>query len=323
MKNKPNFGKLNLKKNLLLTLFGTALIMAFSACEKDDNSAPPPVDNTITDIVVNDNNFSSLETAVLKADLGSTLSSAGPFTVFAPDDNAFQQSGITSSVIGSLSDSAISKILLYHTLSGKITAAQVPAGPNAAVATAEGDSVYVTSNGSGVFVNGVKVTQADVSASNGVIHVIGSVLMPPIGNLVATAQADTSFSLLVEAVLRASQGSTNVAQVLSGTGPFTVFAPTNAAFRAAGFANAAAIQAADPDVLAGILTYHVVPGRVFSSDLTDGQKPASLNGGDITIGLTGGATVTGNGNTTAANISATNIVATNGVIHVIDQVLIP
>jgi uncharacterized surface protein with fasciclin (FAS1) repeats len=167
------------------------------------------------------------------------------------------------------------------------------------------------------------VTQADVAASNGVIHIIGKVLLPPSGNLVEMAQADTSFSYLVAAVVRASEGSTNVAQVLSGAGPFTVFAPTNDAFRAAGFPTIASIQAADPAVLTSILTYHVIPARVFSSDLTDGEQAPTVNGGKVTIGLTSGATVKGNSNAMASNIIATNIMATNGVIHVIDRVLLP
>lgn len=313
--------KINFRKKILTVLLGSLFLLSFSACEKDDD--PVVAGNTITDVVTNTSNFSTLEAAVIKAGLATTLSSPGPFTVFAPDDNAFQQAGITTAVLNSLTQAQVSDILLYHTIAAKVMAAQVPAGPNAAVATAGGDSVYLTSNANGVFVNGIKVTQADVAASNGVIHAIGSLLMPPTGNIVEMAQADTTFSLLVEAVLRASQGSTNVAQVLSGNGPFTVFAPTNAAFRSAGFQDAASIQATDPDVLAGILTYHVIGARVFSSDLLDGQQPTTVNGGKVTIGLTGGATVKGISNTTASNIIATNIVADNGVIHVIDQVLLP
>ncbi len=148
-------------------------------------------------------------------------------------------------------------------------------------------NVYITKNATGVFVNGASVTQADVAASNGVIHVINTVLMPPMGNIVEVAQANPNFSLLVAAVLRASQGSTNVAQVLAGAGPLTVFAPTNQAFINAGFANAAAIQAADPEVLKNILTYHVIAARVFSSDLTEGAKPATVNGATVSITLTG------------------------------------
>lgn len=161
-------------------------------------------------------------------------------------------------------------------------------------------------------------------ASNGVIHVINGVLMPPAGNLVQVAQADTNFSYLVAAVVRASQGSTNVAQVLSGSGPFTLFAPTNSAFRAAGFATINDINNADPNTLAAILTYHVVSGRVFSCDLQNGQQVNTLNGEALTINLSGsGATVKGKTNSSASNIIKTNIVAKNGVIHVIDQVLLP
>jgi uncharacterized surface protein with fasciclin (FAS1) repeats len=259
-----------------------------------------------------------LNAAVQKAGLASTLSSTGPFTVFAPNNDAFTASGITSSLLSGLSADQAKNILLYHTVASKVMAVQVPAGPNAPVAAANGDTLYVTNNSNGVFVNGIQVTQADVPASNGVVHVIAKVLIPPSGNIVEMAQADTSFSYLVAAVVKA-----NLQGALSGAGPFTVFAPTNDAFRAAGFPTIASIQAADPATLTSILIYHVIGARVFSSDLTDGGQPATLNGGTVTIGLTQGATVKGNSNTSPSKIIGTNIVATNGVIHVIDQVLLP
>jgi len=132
------------------------------------------------------------------------------------------------------------------------------------------------------------------------------------------AQANPNLSFLVAAVVTA-----NLQGALSGAGPLTVFAPTNDAFKAAGFPTIASIQAADPAVLTSILTYHVIGARVFSSDLTDGAQVATLNGEKVTIGLSSGATVKGMSNTSASNITATNMVATNGVIHVIDQVLLP
>ena len=310
-----------LKGALQGLIIAFASVMTLSSCDKNDDN--PPVSNTIADVVINSNDFSTLEAAVVKAELATTLSSTGPFTVFAPNDNAFVTAGINSAALSALTKDEVSEILLYHTLPGSIMSSQVPAGPNAEVTAANGDIVYLTKNANGVFINGVKVTQADVTASNGVIHVIENVLMPPAGTIVELAQGDTSFSLLVQAVLRASQGPTDISQVLSGAGPYTVFAPTNAAFRAAGFNTAADIQAADPATLAGILTYHVINARVFSSDLTDGQQPTTVNGGTVTIGLTSGATIKGNGNATASNITKANIVATNGVVHVIDQILMP
>jgi uncharacterized surface protein with fasciclin (FAS1) repeats len=298
------------------------ILFAFSSCKKN-HSNPPPVSGTITDIVSNTPDFSILKAAVVKAGLTATLSGKGPFTVFAPNNEAFTASGITLASVNSLSADDLKAILLYHTIAASVKAMDVPAGPNAAVGTIGGDSVFLTKNASGVFVNGVPVVKADIIATNGIIHVISRVLMPPPGNIVEVAQSDSTFSYLVAAVLRASQGNTNVAQVLSSNGPFTVFAPTNNAFRNAGFATINDINNADPNTLATILTYHVISGRIFSSDLSDGAQPTTLNGGQVTIGLINGATVKGSSNTTPSNIINTNIVATNGVVHVIDQILLP
>lgn len=297
-------------------LFGALiLLVSISACKKDNTIK---TDNTINGIVSSTPDFSTLKAAVMKAGLASTLSSTGPFTVFAPTNEAFTASEVTSAVLAGLTADQAKNILLYHTIPSKIMASQVPAGPNAAVTAANGGTVYVTKNANGVFINGIQVIKADVPASNGVIHVIGNVLMPPSGNIVQMAQANPNLSYLVAAVLRA-----NLQGALSGDGPLTVFAPTNDAFKAAGFPTIESIQAADPATLASILTYHVIGARVFSSDLTNGEQATTLNGGKVTIGLTSGATVKGNSNTSASNITATNIVATNGVIHIIDQVLLP
>ena len=301
--------------------------ITLTACEKsaiDEPIMPSPSNTTITSQVSTSTSFTLLKSAVVKAGLASTLDGAGPFTVFAPTDDAFIASGITSSVINSLSVDKLKSILLYHVLATKILATGVPAGPNAKVVTASGDSFFVTNNTNGVFVNGLKVTTADLPASNGVIHTVGKVLMPPTGNIVDVAAADTSFTFLVAAVLRASTGSTNVAAVLSGNSPLTVFAPTNNAFRAAGFASIGAINAADPNTLTAILTYHVVAGRVFSSDLVNASQPATVNGGKVIVALSvNSAAIKGNSNSSVSNIAVTNIMATNGVIHVIDQVLLP
>lgn len=306
-------------------LTALAGLLTFASCKKKDNNTTPPVTppSTITDIVSASPNYTILKAAVIKAGLATTLSGTGPFTVFAPSDSAFTAAGVTLNTVNTLTADQLKTILLYHTLSGEVKAANVPAGPNAPVVSAEGDSLYLTNNSNGVFVNGLRVVTADISASNGVIHSLSSVLFPPVGNIVEVAQSDTTFSYLVAAVLRASQGATNVAGVLTGAGPYTVFAPTNNAFRAAGFATIADINNADPNVLASILTYHVIAGRIFSSDLTNGATPGTLNGENVTINLTSGATVKGKTNTTPSNIIGTNIMATNGVVHVIDQVLLP
>jgi uncharacterized surface protein with fasciclin (FAS1) repeats len=337
MFNNPFFFVIRVKQNKftmeLKHLFRKAsLVLAvsslvfISSCDKDDDA---PVSNTITDVVVASGDFSTLETAVLKANLQGTLSGTGPYTVFAPDDAAFTASGITTATINTLTPAQVQTLLLYHTLGAKVLAADVPAGPNAKVTTASGDSVFVTKNASGVYVNGIKVSQADISADNGVIHRIGRVLNPPVGNIVETAVA-SGLDSLVKAVTRAtttSGGDPTLANTLS-TAKLTVFAPTNAAFTqllgALGLTNINNIPIA---TLLSVLRYHVVGGRAFSSDLVNGNLPM-LAGGNSTINLTngtgGGPTITGNGNGgNKSNITATNIVCRNGVVHLIDRVLLP
>lgn len=311
-------------KKLLNKVAITGLVAASTlfSCTKDND--PPMAQKNIVDIVVADNNFSLLEAAVVRANLTAVLSGKGPFTVFAPTNEAFAAAGFdTEAKINAAPVETIKKILLYHVVNEEIKSSAIQMTANAAVKTAAETNVFVTKNTGGVFVNGATVTKADVMASNGVIHVINRVLMPAPGNIVELAQGNTNFSYLAAAVLRASQGSTNVAEVLSGAGPFTVFAPTNQAFINAGFATVASIQAADPNTLASIVTYHAISGRIFSSDLTEGATPATVNGGKVTITLAGGAKVKGNKNTSASMVTAADLVATNGVVHVIDQVLLP
>jgi uncharacterized surface protein with fasciclin (FAS1) repeats len=310
------------KKSALV--IALAVISIATSCKKDEDELPMTSDQNIVDIVVADNNFSLLEAAVKHADLVTTLSGAGPFTVFAPTNEAFTAAGLdTEAKINALPKETLRNILLYHVAGSSIAASGIPTASNTAIKSAANIDLYVTKNNNGVFINGATVTQADVMATNGIIHVINKVLMPPSGNIVEVAQGNPNFSFLVAAVLRASQGQTNVANVLSGDGPFTVFAPTNQAFMDAGFANVAAIQAADPATLTSILTYHVIAGRIFSTDLVDNSTPPTVNGANVTITLNGGAKVKGAKNTSASNISPADLVTTNGVIHVIDQVLLP
>jgi len=309
-------------------LFKVSMLMLISipvliaGCKKD---APAPVSNTITDIVVAGDNFSTLEAAVLKANLQTTLNGSGPFTVFAPDNAAFTASGITTATLNSLTSTQVSNILLYHTIGAKIMAADVPAGPNAKVITAGGDSVFVTKNTNGVFVNGTKVNTADVTADNGVVHTLSAVLMPPSGNIVETAIA-SGLDSLVKAVLRANNapgGDPTLAATL-GSAKITVFAPTNAAFTQ--LLSALSLTRIDDipvATLLAVLRYHVVGGRAFSSDLANGSL-TMLASGNTTVSLTGGAKITGNGNGgTASNITAVNIMCRNGVVHLIDRVLLP
>jgi uncharacterized surface protein with fasciclin (FAS1) repeats len=302
--------------NVLFFLFMSSFL--FTSCGDDEVVA----NKTAVDVVVENANFTLLEAAVLHAGLADALASP-TITVFAPTDDAFKAAGFANAAAIQAADkNLIASILTYHVVGSLVPASAIETKNNAEVVTLNTAKVYVTKNAGGVSVNGAKVTTADVKAENGaIIHIIDAVLIPESRNIVALAQANPNLSLLVAAVLRANEGSTKVVDILSSAGPFTVFAPTNDAFIAAGFPTAAAIQAAPPDVLASILTYHVVASRVYSTNLVTGNV-ATANGANLAVNASN-ATLKGNSNTGNTKIIGVNIPASNGVVHVIDSVLLP
>ncbi|WP_375445641.1 fasciclin domain-containing protein [uncultured Fibrella sp.] len=293
----------------------------FTSCKKDDN---PATTNTVTDIVLTNSNFTLLRAAVQRAGLADQLRT-GSITVFAPTDDAFKAAGYADvAAINAAPVADLTRILQYHVVGSRIPAANVPAAQNTAVQSllTTNGTLYVSKINNTISVNGRTVTTADVAADNGVVHVINGVLIPPGGDVVATVIANPqSFSLLAQAVTRAGAG---VVTALQSTTAATVFAPTNEAFIAAGLSSSA-ISAADPTVLARVLSYHVVPGRVFSTQLTDGTTPATLLGPTVRINVAGtGVTVTGQGNgANASSVVSANNLSTNAVIHVINRVLLP
>lgn len=295
-----------------LGIFGTLL---FSSCKKDD---PAPTTKNIAEIVGSDPNFTLLNQAVTKAGLASALS-GGTLTVFAPDNAAFAASGITSAIINSLTAAQVGDILKYHVIGSKVMSSAVPASDT--VKTLLGTNLYASKNANGVFVNGIKVKTADVSASNGVIHVISAVMTPPTQTIAEIASGNSDLSLLLAAVSRAG-----LAGAVSSAGKYTVFAPTNSAFIAAGFPDAATINAAPVSAVAAIVKAHVLSTNVFASDLIQGQTTGTLQpGASLVIGTTPPSVKITTSANPASNIlapSGVNIVATNGVVHLIDRVLL-
>lgn len=304
------------------TLLLLVAVMTFS-CSDDDEPTPTP-EKSITEIVNTNNDFSLLRAALVYANLTSTLQNDGSFTVFAPTNAAFQKAGLTTeSAIQALPVETVKDILLYHVLGSKAVSTSLPTANNTAVKTIQESDLFISKSSEGVFVNGAKVTQADINAKNGVIHVIDHVLMPASGTLVDLLANDTRFTYLVAAVVRASEGSVNVKEVIEAAGPFTIFAPTNDAFIEAGFTTVESIQAADPALLTTILTGHVLNGMVFSNAVTNNLTVSSLSEAPLVFAVGNDVTVKGNGNTVPATITAVNWLGSNGVIHVINKVLLP
>jgi uncharacterized surface protein with fasciclin (FAS1) repeats len=279
--------------------------------------------------------FSALVAAADKAGLVPTLNSPSvSLTVFAPTDAAFAATATSlgfasaNAMVAALDGATLAKILQYHVLPTRQSAAALRTGgtTQATLYSFEGAATTLAlDTTSGVrltdeVLNLASVTGADVAASNGVIHVIDKVLVPPgVLDVVQMAQLNPAFSVLVEAVVAA-----NLAGTLAGAGPFTVFAPTNDAFTGAltelGLTRAQLL--ASPD-LAGILTYHVLAGNVRAADVVALPKPASvtaLQGTPFSVGADLRIT---DGRARVASLAATDVIASNGVIHVIDNVLLP
>jgi uncharacterized surface protein with fasciclin (FAS1) repeats len=294
-----------LQSLFVLTALGTMITL--SSCKKDDNTVTPPITPTpnVVGVAQNDTTFSILVAAVTKANLVTTLSDpTKSFTVFAPI-NALSATDVTN---------ILTPLLTYHVLGAKVLSTAVPTSDT--VKTVNGKNLFASKNANGVFVNGIKVTTADINASNGVVHVIGSILVPPTQTIAQIATANSNFSLLLTAVVRAGLAGT-----LSGPGKFTVFAPVNSGFPAS-LDTDAEINAAPVLTVAGIVGSHAFGTNIFAGDLTAGATSATVNPATtLTVALTPPSVkITGSANA-ASLITATNIVATNGVIHVIDKVL--
>ena len=252
----------------------------------------------------------SLVAALAHANLVGTLSGPGPFTVFAPTDQAFTDAGIDLNDFDTPEENAtLTQILLHHVVSGSVPSADVKDGMMAT--TVNGDKVKFTVSNGAVSVGAAQVTTADVLASNGIIHVIDKVLTPPV-DIPATAQATGIHASLVAAVIQA-----DLLPTLQGSGPFTVFAPTDQAFIDAGIDLASLDTPEGKATLSDILLYHVVSAEVPAKNVSDCMLADAANGQPLSF--TVGDSVMVND----ANITLTDVISSNGLIHVIDKVLLP
>ncbi len=315
-------------KNLFkLSAFLFLFALLLTSCEetRDDFETP----KSIYELASADADLSNLKAAIDKAGLAGTLGASGSFTVFAPSNAAFSQF-LADNGFASLNDvptAALKEILLNHVLASKVMAAQVTTGyvstlAKGSASSSKNLSMYINT-ASGVKINGIStVTKTDISASNGVIHKVDKVIGLP--TVVTHALANPNFSSLVAALTRSDMP--NFAAILSGTtsSPFTVFAPTNAAFTSLltelSLPNLGAVPTA---TLENVLKYHVVAGaNVLSTDITNNMNVTTFQGGTFKITTTGGVKIT-DANNRVSNVIATDVQCSNGVIHAIDKVLLP
>jgi uncharacterized surface protein with fasciclin (FAS1) repeats len=340
-----------LTRALSVTLISATLFTAINCDDDDDNT---PAQQTVLEIAVANPDFDVLAAAATKAGepILSVLRGNTQITVFAPTDEAFAThfgvatEALALAEVNDLTPAEAIDLLTFHVIAGsEIEAEDIAAGTAAVTTAREGanNKAFVTKTGSYVTINNARVVTADVDASNGVIHIIDAVLTPPVGNVVevATSAANApNFGILAAALTKAELITT-----LQGNGPFTVFAPTDDAFlallRSAAFFNNPDLTEEDVTdyistsnasstplsltTLTQVLLYHVVPAAGYSINLTNNQVLTTAKAEapkTVTIGVGSAVTVDGSASD-PSTVTAANISATNGVIHVIDKVLLP
>jgi len=328
MKRFSMFAMLLVTASLVLAACGPAATSAPTARPEptamlEPTATPEPVLKDIVDTAIEDGRFTTLVAAVQAAELVDTLKSEGEFTVFAPTDEAFAAlpAGTLDELLKPENKQSLTDILLYHVVPGKVMAADVTALTSAT--TVLGQDVAIKADMGEVYINDAKIILTDIETSNGVIHVIDAVILPPAdetaveenSTIVDLAVADGRFTTLVAALQAA-----DLVETLSGEGPFTVFAPTDDAFAAlpAGTVEDLLLPE-NKQQLTDILLYHVVSGKVMAADVTGLTSATTVLGEDITIKVQDGKVFLND----TVEVIITDIEAPNGVIHVIDAVLLP
>jgi uncharacterized surface protein with fasciclin (FAS1) repeats len=285
-----------------------------SSCSSTAGTSSSAGDKDVVDTAVAAGSFNTLAAALRAADLVSALKGKGPFTVFAPTDEAFAklQKGTLEHLLDPKNKAELQAILTYHVVPASLSAADVVQLKSAA--TLNGQRIDIKVSEAGVGVDGAKVVKTDIRCLNGVIHVIDSVLLPSTKDLVTTAVDAGQFRTLAQALQAAG-----LVEALREKGPYTVFAPSDEAFAKlpAGTLESLLLPE-NREKLVAILKLHVIPGRVDSQTASKGANVASLQGGKLEIRLADGRLMV-NG----AHVVAGDVDASNGVIHVIDSVLLP
>lgn len=311
----------NFAKLIKLTLLVVSSTLMFS-CSEDDSTNQ---DRTLSEFFSRNPEFTNLYAALEKADLVETLNQGGTFTVFAPTNAAFVEflavNGFEN--LEAVPTPVLREVLLNHVLNTRVPSSDVSTGyvktlGKGSASTTNTLSMFINVSESGVRINGVaSVTAFDINANNGVVHVVDAVIGLP--TIVTHALANPNFSNLVGALT--SPGQPDFVGILSGNtnAPFTVFAPSNAAFARFESQNPGTLASLTSGQLTSVLTYHVVAGaNVLSNGIPSGPI-TTLETGTFTVN---GTTITDEAGR-QTGIVAVDVQATNGVIHVLDNVILP
>ncbi len=302
-------------KRMLANILLTGLVMASMGFGLIQSAqATSGGQKNIVETAVAAGSFKTLATALQKAGLVNALQGEGPFTVFAPTDEAFARlpEGTLAELLKPENKQALIGILTYHVASGDFRSNQLV--KRSGLKTLNGQQVDLKVVSGKLIVDHSTVTRADIECSNGVIHVIDQVLLPSSDDILTTAAKAGSFKTLATAIRAAG-----LVEALKGEGPFTVFAPTDKAFAKLPKKTLnALLQPENRSKLVSILKYHVAPGRLYASDVVQNQAIKTLQGASIQVNKTSSGV-----RLNSSNLVGTDVDASNGVIHIIDSVLMP
>lgn len=302
-------------------------VVAFLTMSVAGGATAQEVYDNIVDVLAKDGRFDTAYEAVIAAGLADTLASAdSTYTIFVPRDGAFnalnQQNPAALDFLLGEPEGALTNVLLYHVVPGKLMSADV--ADRTSLTTLQGDDITVEVDEDGdVFINGARIVAVDIPAKNGVIHVINNVLVPEnvtlpkapevmesdLETIAAILEEDGRFTTLLDAL-----EATDLTNTFKSAGDYTLFAPTNEAFAALGDVELTEAQ------LRSILLFHVVSDPLTRDQLaTDDLVPTLFGGRPIFVNRDGPMIE----NLSGAGVETFNIQASNGIIHVIDQVMFP
>jgi uncharacterized surface protein with fasciclin (FAS1) repeats len=311
--------KISFLKYAFLFLFSASMI----SCDKEGNAINAP---TLDAFIKADANLTMFSKALDKAGLESFVKGPGPFTWFAPTNDAFAAASITEDSLNRMTQGQANYLILYHLVNSSLNAENLIA-VNSAPRTSQlgaANQLYYGSVAGDTYINGFKIVSRDNLVSNGYVHKIDRILVPPViqGNIQRILTTTGQHTLFIQALMRATVGTTALWTSLGTASVFTVFAPTDAAMTAAGYTSAS-IAATAPATLSTAMRYNYILNlRMFTNDLIRPSLPATAAGSSFFITSSdNGTKVKGRNNPTAANIIRPNILGTNGVVHITDAVL--
>lgn len=238
---------------------------SYVSCDKNDNDTVGVTGDKLATVIANNPDLSIFKAAIDRAKLNYFFDGAGPFTVYAPNNAAFNAAGIMSAAdLNNIDTTTLITLLTYHFAPGDRTSFEIPNGPNAAISTQGGLSFFSAKSGDNIFINGARIVTRDIATANGRIHIIDNVLFLPSNTMLGTLTANPNHKLFVQLINK-------TAQTASFASTATVFAPTNAAMVAAGYDSTAIanLSAANITLLGNVVKYHVLPVRLFSSEFKD------------------------------------------------------